>query len=138
LIGFWFKLDEPSFSHLLTINQNHVYIGVFLDLNNYLHLLVECEYDPDYNMNIRTDNPINITSWNYFGLEYNDDGNEKKVIFELNDEIKMGTVEFSLVSPYTYHIGYKYYGNTKTEVFPSGISNLMIGKDVLNEGYIYS
>ena len=37
-----------------------------------------------------------------------------------------------------YDLAYKYYNNTKTGVFPGGISNLMLGKDNVSEGYIYS
>ncbi|RIA77821.1 RHS repeat-associated protein [Anaeroplasma bactoclasticum] len=138
MIGFWFKQEESSFSHLLTINQNNVYIGVFLDLMDRLHLIIEYNSHPEDNINVWMNKTVISNSWYYFGLEYYDDGNERKLLFELNDEIIEGPLSAPITTPVTYHIGYKYYEGVKTEVFQGGISNLMLGKDDVDEGYIYS
>lgn len=134
MIGFWFKQDYPYSSYIFSMNQNNVFIGVYIDSSNYLHMMIENNGTTYVNMT----NQVMLGYWNYFGLEYIDNGNERKIIFELNEEVRIGNVDFSLSSPYTYHIGYKYYNNTKTGVFPGGISNLMLGKDNVSEGYIYS
>ena len=134
MIGFWFKQDYPYFSYIFSMNQNNVFIGVYVDSSNYLHMMIENNNQTTY---ITSTSQINLSNWNYFGLEYYDNGNERKIIFELNEEVRKDNVTFSLTAPYTYHIGYKYYNNTKTGVFPGGISNLMLGKDNVSEGYTY-
>lgn len=135
MIGFWFKQDYPYSSYIFSMNQNNVFIGVYIDSSNYLHMMIENNGNTTY---VNMTNQVMLGYWNYFGLEYIDNGNERKILFELNEEVRIGNVDFSLSSPYTYHIGYKYYNNTKTGVFPGGISNLMLGKDNVSEGYIYS
>ena len=134
MIGFWFKQDYPCFSYIFSMNQNNVFIGVYMTTDYHLVLMIEYDNQTTY---ITSTSLINLSNWNYFGLEYHDNGNERKIIFELNEEVRIGNVTFSLTAPYTYHIGYKYYNNTKTGVFPGGISNLMLGKDNVSEGYTY-
>ena len=137
MVGFWFKKNYADMTYLFSLsetNNQSSFIYVYVDTSNYLHLVIE----DTNNVYVGTTRPINLAEWNYLGIEYYDDGNEKRIILELNEETREGTITLTIPNNLTYHIGYKYYNGTKTGAFSGGISNLMIGHDVVAKNYIYS